>query len=73
MCDSCEWREFVEEAETLIGQLDELPSRAADFSESVGQKVGDMLEWARANEHATEKMKSALQNMQSGANRWLDR
>lgn len=63
--------QFIEDAETLLGQLDDLPERAADFAEGVREKLEDMIEWARDNDHATDKMWQALNNMRDGAMRWL--
>jgi len=64
------WEEFVEDAEKLLDGLDDLPERAEDFAEGVRERLEGMIEWARDNEHATEKMWSALYNMQDGVARW---
>lgn len=70
MCRSCDWQQFVEDAEELLGRLDDLPSRAEDFAEGVREKTTGMLEWARENEHVTDRMTTALDNMIEGVSRW---
>lgn len=68
--DDESWDQFVEDAEKLLDALDDLPERAEGFVEGVREQLEGMVEWARENEHATEKMWKALYNMQDGVGRW---
>lgn len=73
MCENCGWADFVERANGLLEDLNELPERAASFAEGVREKVEGMISWANENEHVTEKMDAALGNMQGGVDKWLRR
>lgn len=66
-----DWEKFVSDGERLLRVLDGLPDRAADFVSSVRDRVEGMIEWARDNEHVTDRMEDALANMRDGAARWL--
>jgi hypothetical protein len=68
--DMEDWEEFIEEGESLLTRLDDLPDRAADFADSVREKVEGMVGWAREHEQATDRMWGALENMSDGVRRW---
>jgi len=70
MCDLCGWEEFLDNAEQLLADVEELPDRAEDFADSVKEKVEGMVDWARDNEHVTGPMETALDNMAAGVARW---
>ena len=70
MASDDSWEQFVEDGERLQGDLDGLPERAADFADGVREQVEGMIDWARENEHVTERMWSALTNMQDGVGKW---
>jgi hypothetical protein len=72
MCDSCDWEDFVVRAEGLVDSLEDLPDRAEDFADGVRDTAEGMIETARENKHVTERMESALNNMQDGVARWLE-
>ena len=69
--DDDSWEHFIEDAEKLLRDVDDLPERAEEFADGVRERVEGMIEWARDNEHATDKMWSALYNMRDGVARWL--
>lgn len=73
MCDQCDWEDFLERANTLLSDVDDLPERAEEFAEGVREKTSGMVTWAEENKHVTDKMEIALSNMQDGAGRWLHR
>lgn len=66
-----EWESRLEQCQELLDMLDDLPDRAADFAESVREKTQSIAEWIEENEHVTAAQCEALDNMQSGAERWL--
>lgn len=68
-----EWQDRLDQCARILEMVDELPERASDFGESVGEKVADMAKWIEANKTVTEKQREALDNMESGAERWLSR
>lgn len=68
--DDESWEQFVQDAEKLLDTLDDLPERAEAFVDGVRERLEGMIEWARENEHVTEKMWAALYNMQDGVSRW---
>lgn len=71
MCMMCEWEDFVADAESLLCDLDDLPSRASGFADSVREKTEGMVAWAQSEEHVTERMREALDNMAAGVARWM--
>ena len=66
-----DWEEALELCEEIEDLLGDLPERAEDFAQSVGEKVDSMREWIEENEHVTEKMVDALENMKEGSERWM--
>jgi hypothetical protein len=68
---SGEAREAITMADSILEDLEELPSEASEFAESVGAKVRSMKEWMESSGRATEKMTTALQNMRGGVDKWL--
>lgn len=63
---------FLEGCDSLLELLDTLPSAAAEFAESVGEKVDSMRAWAEDNGTTTARMVTALENMREGAERWIE-
>ena len=69
--DDSEWDNFIEDAEGLVGMLDDLPERAEEFAGDVRERLESMIEWARDNKHATPKMWQTLYNTRDAVGRWL--
>lgn len=69
--DDTEWQARLDQCQELLDMLDDLPDRAADFAESVREKTQSIAEWIEENEHVTQAQCEALNNMESGAERWL--
>ena len=65
------WQGFRDQCLALLARCEELPERAEDFAGSIIEKVEGMAEWAEENEHATEAMRHALENMADAVERWL--
>lgn len=73
MCADCDWEDFVEmckEFEEECELIETNSDAGRDFLLSVLNKTADMLQWAEEKRHCTDKMKKALEGMQSGARRW---
>lgn len=67
------WDEALGFCELLLEDLDDLPTKAAEFQESVRSKVEGMQDWIETNQHVTNKMIKALENMRGGVDKWLRR
>ena len=65
------WQGFRDQCLALLARCEELPERAEDFAGSIIEKVEGMAEWAEENEHATEAMRHALENMADAVERLL--
>jgi len=70
MCTSCDWETFVDSCEDALTDIEQVSDRC-DAKESWEEKVTGMQEWARDNEHVTERMTDALDRIVSGVSRWL--
>ena len=68
-----DYKEAIELIDGLLDDLDEIPESGEDFAESVRDKITSMREWIEDKERVTEKMETALMNMQGGINKWLHR
>lgn len=66
-----DFEEAIEYAEEILSDLDNLPERAADFAESVREKVEGMKDWMEEHQTVTEKMVTALENIRAGVDKWL--
>lgn len=67
------WEAAVEQCDDLLAACLDLPSRAEDFAFSVREKVESIRDWIVEHEHVTEAQLSALDNMNGGVDRWLER
>ena len=70
MCQSCDWQRFLDDCRSAMEEISEIPERGADFAASCEDRVGGMMTWAEDNEHVTEKMVTALENIRAGVARW---
>lgn len=68
-----EVKEANDLAEELLKRCEELPERAADFYESVTDKVRGIRETINKYNKVTPRQESALENMYAGVERWLER
>ena len=66
-----DWEEALELCEEIQDLLEELPDRAEDFGQSIGEKVSDMTQWIEENERVTPRQVNALENMRSGCEKWI--
>jgi hypothetical protein len=65
-----DWELAIEQCDSILDSLEELPERAADFQESVEDKVAGIREWIEKNKDVTAAQLTALQNMEDGVSRW---
>ena len=72
MCDHCEWEAALETAAEIMTAIADIPERGEDFANSVEEKVTNMSIWIEDNQHVTEKMEKALDNMLAGALKWTE-
>ena len=63
--------EAVEMCDKILEDLDLLPERAAEFSDSVAEKVGGMRDWNEEHQAVTDRMSTALENIRGGVDKWL--
>jgi hypothetical protein len=73
MCVSCNWKTAVEWCDRILEDVENMPSRAEEFGESVSEKVSLIQEWVEENEHITDGQRDALERMEASVRRWLDR
>ncbi len=73
MCKACEWEKWADRCEQLLEDAADVPERSADFASGVIEKVSSMAEWIDENEHVTDKMTVALENMEKAIKRALER
>ena len=71
MCESCSWEEALDACDDVLELCEELPDRAHDFGVSISEKVQGMKEWIEAEEHVTDRMEEALENMKTGVEKWM--
>lgn len=65
--------EACEQCDRIIELCGDLPDEAEEFSESVVEKCKSMRDWIEENGRVTDRQQEALDNMEAGANRWLER
>ena len=64
---------FIHACRSVIDYAEEVLSgveRAEDFYASVTDKLRDFIAWAEENDHATDKMWRAVENMEAGVAKW---
>ena len=66
MCGSCGWEDYLEEIAATFDAATDLPDRAADFADSVTEKLEGIAAWVEEHEHVTEAQKTAVANMAVG-------
>jgi len=70
------WEEASKLCDEILRMIEEDVSekardKAADFFESIVEKVKDIQGWIDENEHVTPKMLASLEGMQSGVAKWI--
>jgi hypothetical protein len=65
--------EAIETCNRILSKCDDVPERGEDFAESVREKAESIREWIEENDKVTEAQCAALENMESGLDRWLER
>lgn len=71
MCATCKWADTLGAAEEAMERLDELPSRAAEFRDGVEDRLRGIIAWIEREEHVTEKMADAIDNMSAAIDKWI--
>jgi hypothetical protein len=64
------WAQFCRDT---IERCEDLPDRAAEFHESVTERLSGIAETIERRQSVTEGQRSAISNMADGVERWLDR
>lgn len=62
----------VEQCDRIAEKCDEVPFDAIDFADSVREKARSIRGWIEANGRVTDRQQAALDNMESGLDRWLE-
>lgn len=65
--------EVLEFIELLLAKVDDLPERADDFAIGVEEQTRGILETVNKTKRVTQKQWDALQNMDGGCDRWIER
>ena len=72
MCDECAWESALERIAEGQALLEEITAEAAaDFVESVSEKLDNIAEWIQEKEHVTPAQEEAIENMIAGAEKWV--
>jgi len=66
-------QEFLDRCDEVLTKVDEIPEKGNDFAVRVEEKIRDMRDWAESADHVTEKMTNALDSMERGVDKWVDR
>ena len=66
-----DWEDALELCEGIIEKIDELPDRAQEFGESVGEKIRSISETIEQQERVSDRQLAAIQNMGRGVDKWL--
>ena len=64
--------EIIEFCDRILESVEELPERAAEFAESVTEKVGSIKSFALAHDRVSSAQENALENMNEGVQRWIN-
>lgn len=67
------WPDAIDQIDGALELLDQLPERAGDFVTSAGDKLRSMRAWIDEHHYVTDKMASAITNLEAGASKWLRR
>lgn len=62
----------VEQCDRIIEKCDEVPFDAIDFADSVRDRAKSIRSWIEDNGRVTDRQQSALDNMETGVDRWLE-
>lgn len=66
------WEEWAKLCDELVKKCEEeMPDRAAEFAESVSEKLGDIASTIRQRERITPGQCSAITNMEAAIAKWL--
>lgn len=65
--------DFIETCDDLMVRSGDLPDRAGDFADGVTSRLLGMKVWALGHDHVTPAMWTAVENIESGIERWEDR
>lgn len=68
-----EVRWALKQCDEICELIEDLPETAFDFGESVGEKVRGIAQTIERTNEVTKPQQSALDNMQAGVERWLER
>lgn len=66
-----DWEDFLDKANEVISDAEEVPERGEDFAHSVIEKVQAISETVEQHESVSAKQWKALENMHRGVQRWL--
>lgn len=73
MCDDCDWEGALDEIDEALDDINELPDRAADFAESVEEKLRGIDQWITNASHVTDAQMEAIENIRDGIDKWMER
>ncbi len=66
-------QEALDLVDSIVSGCDDIPEEGADFASSVAERASSIGETIEQRQHVTDKQFSALENMLSGVERWLER
>lgn len=69
--EELDWEAAIEQCDRIFDKCEEVPERGEDFAYSVMEKVESIRESIEKSERVTQGQLTALENMESGVDRWL--
>lgn len=62
----------IEQCDRIIEKCGEVPDDGEDFADSVIEKAASIRDWIHKHGRVTDRQQTALDNMESGVDRWLE-
>lgn len=66
------WAVYLRRCREALQRAPDIPDDAAEFRESVQEKLSSMAEWIEKRHHVTPKMQRAIDNMADGVAKFFD-
>ncbi len=67
------WEDITDWLDGVLSKIEDLPERAADFQESVREKVSSIAEQVQERDFITKQQMFAVENIEDAVDKWLER
>lgn len=62
----------IDQCDLIIEKCEHVPFDGEDFAKSIKEKAASIRKWIQENGKVTKNQQAALDNMESGVDRWLE-